>query len=153
MPSWAIVGLVLVAVVVALYFVGNSSNSSKPGTTAGVNTSIVHRHPRRTRHRAATPAALKPTTVKLELVPTGSVYVCLVDGTGKQLIPGRIFAAGETIPTQTAPKMMLTLGNASVRMKVNGKLVHVSPSASSIGFLLQPSGQSPLAPAQQPRCA
>ncbi len=153
LPSWAIVGLVLVAVVVALYFVGNSGNSSKSGTTAGVNTRIVHRHARRARHRAAAPAAPKPTTVKLELVPTGSVYVCLVDGTGKQLIPGRIFAVGETIPTQTAPKMMLTLGNASVQMKVNGKPVHVSPSAASIGFLLQPSGQSSLAPAQQPRCA
>ena len=153
LPSWAIVGLVLVAVVVALYFVGNSGNSSKPGTTAGVNTKTVHRHPRRTRHRAAVSATPKPTTVKLELVPTGTVYVCLVDGTGKQLIPGRIFAAGETIPTKTAPKMMLTLGNASVQMKVNGKAVHVAPSASSIGFLLQPSGPSSLSTAQQPRCA
>jgi cytoskeletal protein RodZ len=153
LPSWAIVGLVLVAVVVALYFVGNSGNNNKSGTTAGVNTKSVHRHPRHARHRAAVIAAPQPTTVKLQLVATGTVYVCLVDGAGKQLIPGKIFAAGESIPTETAPKMMLTLGNASVQMKVNGKSVSVSPSASSIGFLLQPSGQSTLPVAQQPRCA
>jgi cytoskeletal protein RodZ len=152
LPSWAIVGLVLVAVVVALYFVGNSGNNSKTGTSAGVNTKNIHRHPRHARHRGAAPAP-RATTVKLELVPTGTVYVCLVDGTGKQLIPGKIFAAGETIPTETASKMMLTLGNASVQMKVNGKPVQVSPSASAIGFLLQPSGQSSLPAAQQPRCA
>ncbi len=153
LPSWAVVGLVLVGVVVALYFVGNSSKN-KSGPSAGVNTKSVHRHPHHVRHRvSAATATPKPTTVKLELVPTGTVYVCLVDGTGKQLIPGRIFAAGEAIPTETATKMMLTLGNASVQMKVNGKPVPVTPSASSIGFMLQPSGHSPLPAAQQPRCA
>ena len=33
--------------------------------------------------------------------PTGQVYVCLDDGTGKKLIPGQIFGAGQTIPTET----------------------------------------------------
>ena len=91
--------------------------------------------------------------VKLELVPTGTVYVCLVDGTGKRLIPGQIFSSGQTIPTKTAPKMLLTLGNNAVQMKVNGTDVTVNPSATSIGFLLQPSGSTPLPASKQPRCA
>ena len=48
------------------------------------------------------------------------VYVCLVDGSGNKLIPGQIFNTGQTIPTKTASKLLLTLGNASVQMKVNG---------------------------------
>jgi hypothetical protein len=49
--------------------------------------------------------------------------------------------------------MLLTLGNNSVQMKVNGKPVPVAASATSIGFTLIPSGPQPLPTAQQPRCA
>jgi hypothetical protein len=79
--------------------------------------------------------------------------VCLVNGAGKPLIPGKIFDVGESIPTQTAGKMLLTLGNASVKMTVNGKPVTVTPSATSIGFTLLPTGSFPLPGSQQPRCA
>jgi cytoskeleton protein RodZ len=152
LPPWALIGVVLVAVVVALYALGSSGGTSgSPSTGAHVTT---HKPAHKAHHRTATTTvAATPTTVKLELVPTGTVYVCLVDGAGRQMIPGRIFSVGQTIPVQTAPKMLLTLGNASVQMKVNGSVVSVTPSASSIGFLLQPSGSSPLAVAKQPRCA
>ena len=148
-PSWAPVALVLVAVVVALYLVGtHSSNNSATPTSA--HASARHREHRA--HRRTITAFVKPTTVKLELVPTAEVYVCLVNGSGTKLIPGQIFSPGQTIPTKTATKLLLTLGNASVRMKVNGASVKVAPSSTSIGFLLQPSGNSSLPPTQQPRC-
>ena len=63
------------------------------------------------------------------------------------------FASGQKIPTETASKLLLTLGNASVQMKVNGKTVKVTPSSSSIGFMLAPSGNKSLPTSQQPRCA
>ena len=43
-------------------------------------------------------------------MPTSSVYVCVEDGNGNKLIPGVVFAAGQTIPTETAKKLMVTLG-------------------------------------------
>jgi cytoskeleton protein RodZ len=149
-PPWAIIGVVLVAVVVALYFLG-MGNKSKPPAPTGLHGGGAkhHQHPV---HRVA-PRPAKPKTVKLQLVPTGSVYVCLVDGTGKKLIPGQIYASGQTIPTETAPRLLLTLGNASVEMKVNGATVKVPPSPASIGFLLRPSGSTPLPTSKQPRCA
>jgi Helix-turn-helix domain len=148
MPSWAPVALVLVAVVAALYVVG--SRSQKSGTTptnVHANRPVKHRA-----HHRTTTAFVKPTTVKLELVPTAQVYVCLVNGSGTKLIPGQIFTPGQTIPTETAGKLLLTLGNASVQMKVNGAPVKVAPSSTSIGFLLQPRGHSSLPLSQQPRC-
>lgn len=150
LPPWAIIGVVLVAVVVVLYLIGTAGNDKNtPTTSTGAQAgTTTHKTKHRHRHRAAA----KPTTVKLELVPTGSVYVCLVDGSGKKLIPGRIFAGGQQIPTETAPKLLLTLGNASVRMKVNGAPVRVAASSGSIGFLLEPSGQKSLPSSQQPRC-
>ena len=152
-PPWAIIGGVLVAIVVALWFVGSQLGGKKTPPPAGVHAGTNNpRH--RPRHRKPHPKPpAKPKTVKLQLVPTGTVYVCLVDGTGKKLIPGQIFSAGQTIPTETASKLLLTLGNNSVQMKVNGASVTVSPSASSIGFLLQPTGSTPLPPSKQPRCA
>lgn len=153
LPSWAIIGGVLVAVLVALYFLGTAGNNNKKSSPPASVTAGADKHPKhRPRHKAHA-APPKPTTVKLQLVPTGTVYVCLVDGTGKKLIPGQIFSTGQTIPTETASKLLLTLGNASVQMKVNGSDVKVTPSSTSIGFLLEPTGNSPLPVSKQPRCA
>ncbi len=89
--------------------------------------------------------------VTLKLVPTSSVYVCVEDGKGNKLIPGVIFAAGQTIPTETAKKLMVTLGNPSVQMKVNGKTVSVA-DASPVGYELTPGKSTPLAAGQLPTC-
>jgi cytoskeleton protein RodZ len=152
LPPWVVIAAVLVVVVVALYFVGTSTKNKSPQASRA-RTTVTH-HRARPRHRSTTTTTVTtPTTVKLQLVPTGALYVCLVDGTGKKLIPGEIFSAGQTIPTETAPKMLLTLGNASVNMKVNGSTVHVAPSATSIGFLLEPGGHRSLPVSKQPSCA
>jgi cytoskeleton protein RodZ len=148
LPPWAIIGAVLVVVVVALYLLGSGNKSKSPSPT-GLRAG-THRH-RRARHRTR-PTRAKPSTVTVALKPTGAVYICLVDGTGKKLIPGRIFAAGQPVPPQTAPKMLLTLGNASVQMTVNGAAVAIAPSANSIGYLLTPSGAHTLPASQEPTC-
>jgi cytoskeletal protein RodZ len=151
----AAVVLVLAAVVAALFLVGslsknnnNASSTTPPPTTnsaRSTRTSTTHHH-----HRPAPPP--KPTTVTLKLVPTSSVYVCLEDGNGKKLIPGVIFTSGQSIPTETAKKLMLTLGNDSVLMKVNGK--PVTPTVGSpIGYELTPGKTSPLPAGQLPTCA
>jgi cytoskeletal protein RodZ len=149
-PPWLVIAGVLVAVVVALYFVGNGGKNNSPTTSTQAQKPT---RPRRTRHHGTTRTANKPTKVKLALVPTGAVYVCLVDGTGKKLIPGQIFNTGQTIPVETAPKLLLTLGNNSVKMKVNGTNVAVQPSSSSIGYEFVPGSTKPLPTSQQPRCA
>ncbi len=150
LPSWAVIGLVLVAVVAALAFLGSHSGTkTTPPASPNARTNH-HAKPARTQ-TATTPAA--PTTVTLQLVATAPVYVCLVDGSGHRLIPGRIFSPGQSIPTETKSKMLLTLGNNAVQMKVNGKHVAITPSPTSIGFTLVPTGAHPLPAAQQPRCA
>ena len=156
LPSWMPIVLVLAAVVVALGVLGSLNNANKT-PAAGGHTTSSHSSSRGHRARArrtttTAPLALKPTTVKLQLVPTGTVYICLVDGKGTKLIPGVIFSQGQTIPTETAPKLLLTLGNASVDMKVNGIHVKVVPSNNAIGLMLQPSGTTRLSAAQEPTC-
>ena len=149
-PSWVLIGLVLVAVVAALAVIGSHSGT-KTTPPASTHARTTHHAKPVTTHTATRPAAR--TTVTLQLVPTAPVYVCLVDGSGHPLIPGRIFSPGETIPTETKPKMLLTLGNNAVQMKVNGKHVPITASPRSIGFTLIPTGAHPLPASQQPRCA
>jgi cytoskeletal protein RodZ len=154
LPPWAVIGVVLVALVVVLYVVGSNANKTPTAPPTGARAKGGHhRAAQRPSPSTTTAVAVAPTTGRLELAPTGSVYVCLVDGSGKRLINGKIFTSGETIPTQTAAKLLLTLGNASVRMKVNGQAVNVAPSANAIGFLIGPTSYRPLPLSKQPTCA
>jgi cytoskeleton protein RodZ len=150
-PPWAVIGAVLVLVLVVLYFVGNSTKTKAP-TTPTAKIGPTHRRGQR-RHRAAVAVPPRASTVRLQLIPTGQVYVCLVDGRGRKLIPGQIFSAGQTIPAHSASKLLLTLGNNSVTMRVDGAPVNVASSPSSIGFLLKPGSTTPLPVSKQPRCA
>ena len=159
----AAVVLVLAAVVAALFVVGslsgngnNASTTPPPATnTSARNTTSTSTHSSTTHHAHHRPTPPpKPTTVTLKLVATSStgVYVCLEDGNGNKLIPGVIFTSGQSIPTKTAKKLMLTLGNDSVQMKVNGK--PVTPTVGSpIGYELTPGKTSPLPAGQLPTCA
>jgi len=150
-PPWALIGVVLVGVVVALYLVGNNKGGST--TSSSTPTHATTPQTKRPHHRAPHRARAVASTVKLQLVPTGAVYVCLVDGSGKRLIPGEIFNVGQTIPTKRSSKLMLTLGNASVRMKVNGVTVAVPSTGKPVGFDLTPASHTMLPAGKQPQCA
>jgi hypothetical protein len=80
------------------------------------------------------------------------VYVCLVQGNGKPLIFEQTFSPGQTVPTYTRHKLLLTLGNASVQMKANGKAVSVPQSSSAIRFLLTPTSVQQISMSQTPTC-
>jgi hypothetical protein len=157
LPPWLIIAGVIVAILVVLEVLGSNSNNSSPPkntttpVTGTVTTPTVKHHPRRHRHKAVKPPA---TTVKLELVPTGPVYVCVTDQTGKKLISGITYSPGQTIPTVTAPKLLVNLGNNGVNMKVNGVPYGVTASSTAIDFSLSPTatGPQPLASTQAPNC-
>ncbi|MEA2212210.1 MAG: cytoskeleton protein RodZ [Solirubrobacteraceae bacterium] len=147
-PPWVAIVVVLALVVAALGYVG-SQTTNKASTTPSTHAATTPRKP--ARHRRRHPAV--PSRVRLQLTPTGQVYVCLVDGAGRKLIPGLIYSPGQTIPVKSAAKLLLTLGNNSVQMKANGVSVPVSASAGSIGYEFQGRAHRVLTAAQQPRCA
>ena len=151
LPSWAPIGLAVVVILALLFIVGLAT---QPGGTSSTASRQPVRH-HRPSHRVAPAAPLapaRPATVSLQLVPKGPVYVCLVNGHGTRLIFERTFAAGQTIPTQKASKLLLTLGNNSVAMKVNGQPVPVAPSANAIRLQITPAGVQPIPLSQAPTC-
>jgi hypothetical protein len=136
-----IIGAVVLALVVILYIVGtvfNNAPSTNAGTLPPPRQAARPRAHRRTKARVP----VVPANARLALVPTGQVYVCLVDGGGRKLIRGLDFAAGEKIRSFSAPKLLLTLGNASVRMTVDGHPVPVPPSPTAIRYVIGPGQPS-----------
>ncbi len=164
-PRLGPVGVIVLALLVvagALYVVGSNNNSStttstpassaasRSSTSATSPTTTAHKPPAKHHHPAPPP---RPTTVTVKLTPTTSpVYVCVEDGNGKRLIPGQTFAPGQTIPTQTGKKLLMTFGNSTVQMKVNGKTVPVGPGAP-VGYEVTPGKTSVLPAARLPTCA
>ncbi len=149
-PPWAPIAAVVVAVVAILFVVGLTSGNNNPAPTT--HTSHKHHavhHRVQPVHRAPPP---KPKKVTVQLVPTGLVYVCLVNGGGRKLINQQNFNVGQTIPTETARHLLLTLGNNAVRVKVDGRAVPVSASANAIRLFITPVGVTHIPLTQKPTC-
>jgi hypothetical protein len=95
----------------------------------------------------------KPSNVvRLQIVPTGTVYVCLVAKGNRTLIPGSTLQAGSTSPTFRSTRFRVNLGNSQVKLRINGKLRAVPPSSSAIGYEITRKGRRTLGAGQRPTC-
>ncbi|HZV72832.1 MAG TPA: helix-turn-helix domain-containing protein [Conexibacter sp.] len=151
-PRWVIVGTVLVLVVVVLGLVGSlggGGGSRSPGGTTADGGNHSARTGTTSGHTSTTAA---PARASVRLVPTGTVYVCLVDGSGRVLIPGMQYAAGQHVPLYRARKLRMTLGNNAVQVRVNGRPLAVPASSTAIGYEITPTGAHMLPAGQAPTC-
>lgn len=151
LPQWTPIALVLVAIVVVLYLVGTigGSSSKSPATTPSSASTHHAKHHAKSRH-VALPAT--PASATLQLTATAPVYVCLVNGRGKFLIFEKTYAPGQTIPTFKQKRMLLTLGNANVQVKVNGKPQAIAASSAAIRLLITPTSVQHIAMTVKPTC-
>jgi cytoskeleton protein RodZ len=152
-PPWVLVLIVLVVVGIALWIVGSADNGDNGSATTSTSTTASKHHKHHKHKPAATHQPAVPHSVRLTLVPTGAVYVCLVNGHGRKLIDGQQYAAGQKIPVQVARTLLLTLGTSSVTITANGVKVPVAPSSSPIGIRFTPGKHSSLASGSQPQCS
>jgi hypothetical protein len=140
----AVTGGLVVLLIVLLATSGGSSskNSGAAHTSTGTHTTAHH-----------APARARPTIVALSLKPSAAVYVCLIGDHGRKLVPGVELQAGESTPTYHARRFLLTLGNSSVTMFVDGRPRSVPPSSQAIGYTITRSrGRQPLTAGQLPTC-
>jgi transcriptional regulator with XRE-family HTH domain len=106
----------------------------------------------------ATPAGTEKermsTRVRLAIVATGDVYVCLVDGTGRRLLDGVTLRKGERTRRFTSRRLLANFGTSTVRMRVDDRTWPVAESANPVGYELRP-GRKPrrLPDAQRPDCS
>jgi hypothetical protein len=141
----AVASLVILLAIIGLLTNGGKKN--KPAATP-TNTTAAKKAP-------ATPAAKpKPRQVRLQIVPTGPVYVCLLNSNGTKLVGGRILQPGARLPTFRSRRFRMTLGNGQVRLRVNGRERSVPATSGGIGYELTPAkGRVVLPPGRRPTCA
>jgi transcriptional regulator with XRE-family HTH domain len=159
-PSRAYIALVgVVVLVIALLIVGllsgGGSSKSPPRTSSSASSASAHKGSR-THHRTSPTSGTGalPAFVTLSLQPSARVYVCLIGDNGRKLIPGVELQPGATTPTYRARRFSITLGNASVKMFVDGTARTVPASSQAIGYSITKAlGRRPLHASQLPTCA
>jgi len=156
------VGLVVLGLVVALGLLGRGGKDEGTGTTpagrstttgttpaAGDTGSTTAAERRRRRRQRAAAARI----VRLQVLPSGPVFVCLVDARGRQLVPGSTLQPGAATRTFRSSRFRINLGNSNVRLRINGRLRTVPPSSSAIGYeITRQRGRTPLPLGQRPTC-
>jgi transcriptional regulator with XRE-family HTH domain len=165
--GWA-VGLVVVGLIASLYFLGQSGGDNGGGTDAATtvpdtNTQTTKRSTRSRGSSSSSSAASRAAQrrrrqersrlVRLRLVPTGPVYVCMKRAGGKTVVDGRILQAGSRQPTYRSRRFRVLLGNSEVRLRVNGRTRPVPPSAGVNAYEVTPPGRVRALPAgSRPSC-
>jgi cytoskeleton protein RodZ len=153
--TWRRVWLGVAALLIlggALYFLGRGGGDDDTPTTAGATTST--QEPTRTTEttpKKEKPA--KPERVRLQVVPTAEVYVCLESATGEQLINGQILSPGGKPQTFRSKRFVIGLGNGSVVLRMNGKTFHVPDTSDPVGYSLTTSGARQVSESRRPTCA
>jgi hypothetical protein len=155
---------VVVLILAGLYGVGQIGNDGGGDNTANTTpttptstTKTTSRSSRSRRSSASSQSSkrkrAKPKLVRLRLVPSGPVYVCLKRSGGETVVNGRILQAGSRQPTYRSRRFRLLLGNSEVRLRVNGKTRAVAPTGGVLGYDITPPGRvRPLPAAGRPRC-
>ena len=112
-----------------------------------------HRGDKQGSAQSSTTTTTTPSEATVSLTPTGTVWVCLVDQSGKALVNGETLTTGDSRGPFKAKDMQLTLGNGEIQVELNGKQVSIPSAANPVGFDLTPQGAKPLSTADSPTCA
>ncbi len=149
----------LIAVLIVVLVIGLLSRGSSPKKTGDAGRRQANAQARRHgrahahAHRGTTTVPAAGGKLTLTLEATATVWVCLLGDSRQKLIPGVDLQAGETSGPFHARRFEMTLGNASVSMRVNGRPLSVPASTRAIGYQVTSAGATPLPPARQPTCA
>ena len=143
-PRWVVLLLIFVALIVTLGLLDSDEPKAPVATTPP---------PTRTARPAVDPPPPPvPRRVRLRIVATGEVYVCLKAG-DRTLVDGQTLSAGQRTRSYRYRRFRLTLGNNGVRLIVNGRSKSVAPSAEPIGMQITPrDGRQPLPASKRPVC-
>jgi cytoskeletal protein RodZ len=145
-----VVGLLVVVAILGIIGGGSNSTKQKPNRVAAPGRTHTTSTPAGT---AAAPAAVVPTRVSLQLIPTGVVYVCMVGSNGQKILNGATLSPGTTQPVYHGRRFVVTFGNGFIKMRVNGKLRNVPNISNPITYIVTPRGRHTLPSAQAPNCA
>jgi cytoskeletal protein RodZ len=160
-PRGFVVGVVVVALLGALYLLGRGGGDdegSAANTIVTQTTPTTTTPPTTTTRRSgstATGTGRKKRTsriVRLQVQATGPVFVCLQAAGGRTPINGVNLQSGSSAEFRSS-RFRITLGNANARLRVDGRLRRVASTPNGVGYQITKERMRRLSPAQRPSCA
>jgi hypothetical protein len=142
----------VLAVVVVLFIIGQNGGSGGHETAAKQG-GHAKRHNRQGKQHQAPKPPPQPSKASIEVRPTGTVWVCLEDLSGKRLVDGQILSAGDTQGPFEAAGFQLGLGNNEATITANGKPLKIPSSPNPLAFHVGPGSAKSINPSKRPTCA
>ncbi|MDX6718373.1 MAG: cytoskeleton protein RodZ [Solirubrobacteraceae bacterium] len=147
-PRWAVLVLIFAGLIVTLSLLQSDDPGQTPPSAQTAPSPAAPPKP----PAANPPPPARPQRVRLRIIATGDVYICLKAG-NRPLVNGQTLTAGQQTRTFSSKRLRMTLGNNAVTLLVNGKPRSVAPSAEPIGIEITPRrGRQELPKAQRPLC-
>jgi cytoskeleton protein RodZ len=139
LPRGVAVGASLLALLALLIVLGSIGNDDGDAPVATQET-----RPRTTTAARPRPRPV-PTLARLTLIPVGEVYVCLRDAQD-QLLVSTTMTPDNGPQSFRSRQFRLTVGNANIRLRLNGRVLGVQPSPDATTFEITPRGRRLLSP-------
>jgi cytoskeletal protein RodZ len=136
--------LAVLAVVLVITNVGGGGGSTPPSSVAPPTTP-----PTRTTTSTTVASA---GTVRLQLVPSASVKVCLVAAGGRTLVAGKTLKPGTAQPEYRSSEFRVTFSNGNVSMRIDGESRTVPNQSGGTAYVVTKAGRRTLTGAQRPTC-
>jgi cytoskeleton protein RodZ len=150
---WMAVVLGVVLLVAALYALGTwggGADEQEAGGPAATPAGAASGQggKKKKKHKKAA----KKTTVRLQILPTGPVSVCLENAAGEPLIQNVTLQAGQDSQTFKSKSFRMSFGTGAAAMRVDGKRYQVSDVAP-IGYEVRAGGKPRALPeGDRPTC-
>jgi cytoskeletal protein RodZ len=152
---WILVAGVFVGLLVALYVLGTSGgdNDEQPPTSTSERQANATPSPTATPRKSKKSRKAAPSTLRVRIEATGTVWVCMEDGAGKALVNQRTMQAGERTQTFRGRHFVVAFGNGAARMRIDGRSVAVPSRGEAVGYDLR-VGRKPreLPTGRRPTC-
>jgi cytoskeleton protein RodZ len=150
----AAAGAVLLAIVVFLLVLGLTAGDDSKDGSAGRSGETAKDADRAKQRKATAAPAPTPSAgkVKLEVVASRPVWVCVVDARERPRVDAQTLAAGAREGPFTSASFKVTVGNGGGDLRINGKLRDTPDRAEPIGYVVKPSGADILPASQAPTC-
>jgi hypothetical protein len=97
-------------------------------------------------------APARRTRVRLEVVATRPVWVCVVDDADRERVGGVVLAAGDREGPFRSRSFRVTVGNGGGDLRIDGRRRDTPDRAEPLGYRVRPSGVSVLSEESRPTC-
>jgi cytoskeletal protein RodZ len=137
-----VVVLGVVGLLAALYLLGVSGGGDDQNEpTPAVETATpTPKKKTSAKERRQKRAAARP--MRVSILATGQVYVCMEDSRGRAVVDKETLEAGQRTKTFRGRRFKVTFGTAQARIRQNGKDYRVAESRDPVGYELR-SGKRP----------